>query len=118
MCRYIGTGSRTLSGTSKAGILLEAEEINNENTKMETKEPEVRLAQLQYQLPANEPGALMNMMEDVNGADDEDQDTKECKSFFKGFKFFLSREVSFFHHLYSTTNAEHFIYLFNLYSYV
>lgn len=96
MCRYIGSGSRTLPGASQAGTLSGSEETDNEKIKMETKEPEVRLAQLQYQLPANEPGALMNMMEDVNGADEEDQDTKECKSFFKGFKFFLSREVSFF----------------------
>ncbi|XP_020700242.1 pescadillo homolog [Dendrobium catenatum] len=93
LCRYIATGSRTLSGNSQSGISSESEQTGNKKMNSESEESEVRLAQLQHQLPANERGALMNMMEDVNGADEEDQDTKECKSLFKDFKFFLSREV-------------------------
>ncbi|XP_020582372.1 pescadillo homolog [Phalaenopsis equestris] len=91
--RYIGTGSRTLSGTSEAGISSHSEQADNEKMNIITEASDVRLAQLQYQLPTNERGALMNMMEDVNGVEEEDQDTKVCKSLFKDFKFFLSREV-------------------------
>lgn len=56
-------------------------------------ESDLRLAQLQYQLPLNEPGALMRLAEDVAGEDEEDEDTRECKKFLKNLKFFLSREV-------------------------
>ena len=56
-------------------------------------ESELRLAQLQHQLPANEPGALMRLVEDVAGDVEEDDDTRECKKLFKNLKFFLSREV-------------------------
>ncbi|KAK8921145.1 hypothetical protein KSP39_PZI020749 [Platanthera zijinensis] len=93
LCRYIGAGSRALSDTSQATISSGSEKTDKEKMNTETEESEVRLAQLQYQLPANEPGALMNMMDEVNGCDDEDQDTKECKSLLKSLKIFLSREV-------------------------
>ncbi|KAK6913075.1 BRCT domain [Dillenia turbinata] len=56
-------------------------------------ESEVRLAQLQHQLPANEPGALMHLVKDAAEADEDDKETKECKNLFKDLKFFLSREV-------------------------
>lgn len=59
----------------------------------QAEESELRLAQLQRQLPANEPGALMHLMEDTKETDDEDEETKECKNLFKNLKFFLSREV-------------------------
>lgn len=103
LCRYIGAGSRALSGASQTGISSVSGQADSEKMNVETEEPEV-----QYQLLANERGALMNMVEDVNGADEEDQDTKECKSLFKDLKFFLCREVSIFHHLCST-NTEYFM---------
>lgn len=56
-------------------------------------ESELRLAQLQQQLPSNEPGALMHLVEDADREDDEDLETQECKNLFKNMKFFLSREV-------------------------
>lgn len=60
-----------------------------------TEESELRLAQLQHQLPTNEPGALMHLVEDSKTEDeDNDVEKKECKNLFKNFKFFLSREVS------------------------
>ncbi|KAL6526028.1 hypothetical protein OROHE_015552 [Orobanche hederae] len=56
-------------------------------------ESELRLAQLQQQLPSNEPGALMHLVEDVANEDEEDLETQECKNLFRNMKFFLSREV-------------------------
>lgn len=61
----------------------------------ELEESELRLAQLQHQLPSNEPGALMHLMEDAEGNDEVDLETRECKNLFKDMKFFLSREVGF-----------------------
>lgn len=57
-------------------------------------ESELRLAQLQHQLPSNEPGALMRLIDNVPGEDEEDNDTMMCKRLFKDMKFFLNREVS------------------------
>lgn len=57
-------------------------------------ESDLRLAQLQHQLPSNEPGALMNLVEDASSENDDDEETRECKSLFKNLKIFLSREVS------------------------
>ncbi|KAG0494413.1 hypothetical protein HPP92_005407 [Vanilla planifolia] len=90
LSRCVAAGSTSASGSlvSETGNT----DIQKNDTKVE--ESEVRLAQLQYQLPANEPGALMHMIEDANGVDDDDeQDKKECKTLFKNFKFFLSREA-------------------------
>ncbi|CAM8898328.1 unnamed protein product [Rhodiola kirilowii] len=58
---------------------------------IENDESELRLAQLQHQLPYNEHGALMQLMKD--DVDEDDEETKECKSLFKDLKFYLSREV-------------------------
>jgi pescadillo len=54
-------------------------------------ESELRLAQLQHQLPSNEPGTLMQLLEEysTNEDDDDDQDRKECKTLFKNCKFFF-----------------------------
>ncbi|TXG49248.1 hypothetical protein EZV62_025123 [Acer yangbiense] len=62
-----------------------------EETQLE--ESELRLAQLQRQLPSNEAGALMQLVKGAADENEEDEDTKECKNFFKNMKFFLSREV-------------------------
>nr|CAL90975.1 pescadillo-like protein [Zinnia elegans] len=56
-------------------------------------ESELRLAQLQDQLPANEPGALMHLVENVSGDNEEDEETRACKTLFKNKTFFLGREV-------------------------
>ncbi|XP_026381551.1 pescadillo homolog isoform X2 [Papaver somniferum] len=58
-----------------------------------TVESELKLAQLQHQLPANEPGALMQLVEGITGEDNDDEETRECKGLFKDLKIFLSREV-------------------------
>ncbi|KAH6754872.1 pescadillo-like protein [Perilla frutescens var. hirtella] len=56
-------------------------------------ESELRLAQLQQQLSSNEPGALMNLVEDAAREDEDDLETQQCKNLFKNLKFFLSREA-------------------------
>ncbi|KAH0654493.1 hypothetical protein KY290_031649 [Solanum tuberosum] len=56
-------------------------------------ESELRLAQLQQQLPSNEPGALMHLVQNAAETDEDDSETRECKTLFKDVKFFLSREV-------------------------
>jgi len=73
----------------------ESEQLETKQKEAETgkEKSELRLAQLQHQLPSNEPGALMHLVEEVTGEDEEDQNTKECKKLFKNVKFFLSREV-------------------------
>ena len=70
-----------------------SKQVDAKQKEDETGESELRLAQLQHQLPSNEPGALMHLVEDVAGEDEEDQDTKECKKHFENMKFFLGREV-------------------------
>lgn len=66
---------------------------NKESSKMD--ESELRLAQLQHQLPTNEPGALMHLVEESTADDADDEETKQCKSLFKNLKFYLSREVGY-----------------------
>ncbi|KAH6778707.1 pescadillo-like protein [Perilla frutescens var. hirtella] len=56
-------------------------------------ESELRLAQFQQQLSSNEPGALMNLVEDAAREDEDDLETQQCKNLFKNLKFFLSREA-------------------------
>lgn len=80
---------------SESDHLAGSEQVETKQTgaQTENEKSELRLAQLQHQLPSNEPGALMHLVDDVSGEDEEDQDTKECKNLFKNMKFFLSREV-------------------------
>nr|AGG84230.1 pescadillo [Nicotiana benthamiana] len=56
-------------------------------------ESELRLAQLQQQLPSNEPGALMHLVQNAAESDEDDSETRKCKALLKDVKFFLSREV-------------------------
>ncbi|PHT43028.1 hypothetical protein CQW23_17053 [Capsicum baccatum] len=56
-------------------------------------ESELRLAQLQQQIPSNEPGALMHLLQNAMETDEDDAETRECKALFKDIKLFLSREV-------------------------
>ncbi|WOL11682.1 pescadillo [Canna indica] len=92
LCRYISAGSGR-SVDPKAITSNEDEQHEAEKLDTRSEESELRLAQLQHQLPTNEPGALMHLMEETKENDDEDQETKECKNLFRNFKFFLSREV-------------------------
>ncbi|GJM96296.1 hypothetical protein PR202_ga13118 [Eleusine coracana subsp. coracana] len=69
----------------------EVDENNRESSNLD--ESELRLAQLQHQLPANEPGALMHLVEESTADDTDDEETKQCKSLFKNLKLYLSREV-------------------------
>ncbi|RLN40713.1 hypothetical protein C2845_PM01G31470 [Panicum miliaceum] len=101
LCRYMTTGSGRVIGNSESGGVKDKEsggaikEKEDENNKASSKadESELRLAQLQHQLPANEPGALMHLVEESTAVDTDDDETKECKSLFKNLKFYLSREV-------------------------
>ncbi|OVA06223.1 Pescadillo [Macleaya cordata] len=60
---------------------------------IQTEESELRLAQLQHHLLANEPGALMQLVEDTTGDDKDDEETRECNTLFKNLRIFLSREI-------------------------
>ncbi|GJU90677.1 pescadillo [Tanacetum coccineum] len=56
-------------------------------------ESELRLAQLQDQLPSNEPGALMNLVVNAAFVSEDDEETRACKTLFQNKTFFLGREV-------------------------
>jgi pescadillo protein len=91
LCRYMSSG-RVPGNSEPAGLIEDKEgEDNKESSK--TDESELRLAQLQHQLPTNEPGALMHLVQESTAADADDADAKECRSLFKNLKFYLSREV-------------------------
>ncbi|XP_068656318.1 pescadillo homolog [Aristolochia californica] len=86
LSRYVDAGSRATK------LKPEQEEIKGSGTE----ESDLRLAQLQHQLRANEPGALMHLVEEAareEEEEEEDKDTRECRSLFKDLKFFLGREV-------------------------
>ncbi|XP_073011657.1 pescadillo homolog [Typha latifolia] len=92
LCRYM-TASSGKSGNAQSIGCTEDKQDDDQKMSTGADESELRLAQLQHQLPSNEPGALMQLVEDATGADEDDNDTKECKNLFKNLKFFLSREV-------------------------
>ncbi|XP_058088298.1 pescadillo homolog [Magnolia sinica] len=93
LSRYVAANARAaLPEPQASGTGSEQSEVEKNETQND--ESELRLAQLQHQLPANEPGALMHLVEDASGKDEEeDKETRECKTLFKNLKFFLSREV-------------------------
>ncbi|CAD5165938.1 unnamed protein product [Musa acuminata subsp. malaccensis] len=93
LCRYISAGSGRLSGDPQAVTSIEDGQREVEKTGTRTEESELRLAQLQHQLPANEPGALMHLMENADDMDADDHEKKECRNLFRNLKIFLSREV-------------------------
>lgn len=106
LCRYMSAGSRRMIGNSqtdevmedkdeksKAEEGIEEEKVVKNKASSKADESELRLAQLQHQLPTNEPGALMNLVEESTADDADDDDTKDCKGLFKNLKFYLSREV-------------------------
>ncbi|CAD6214135.1 unnamed protein product [Miscanthus lutarioriparius] len=106
LCRYMSAGSRRMIGNSQSdevmedkdektkadGVIEEEKDVKNKASS-KADESELRLALLQHQLPTNEPGALMNLVEESTADDADDDDAKECKGLFKNLKFYLSREV-------------------------
>ncbi|PKI79165.1 hypothetical protein CRG98_000457 [Punica granatum] len=92
LSRYVQMSSRAPTVESDAVGPSGSEQPEVKQNGKETKESDLRLAQLQHQLPYNEPGALMHLVEEAVDEDEEDEDTKECKKIFANMKFFLSRE--------------------------
>jgi pescadillo protein len=86
LSRYIDASSRGMTVEPK----VDASSSSQSNDREES---ELRLAQLQHQLPSSEPGALMHLVADNNEEVEEDEEIRACKSLFKDVKFFLSREV-------------------------
>ncbi|CAK9312004.1 unnamed protein product [Citrullus colocynthis] len=85
---------RYFDANTRASLLHPQTSSSSEFGQLDAEDSELRLAQLQHQLPLNEPTALMHLVENAAGMDeDEDEDTRECKELFKNMKFFLSREV-------------------------
>lgn len=96
LSKYIAANSRATMVESQAVSLSNPKQAEVGKIGIQTDESELRLAQLQHQLPANEAGALMQLVEGAAGEDKDDDETRECKTLFKDLKIFLSREVSFF----------------------
>ncbi|KAL0384008.1 UNVERIFIED_CONTAM: Pescadillo [Sesamum radiatum] len=93
LSRYFDASTQSSSVKTKAITSPGSEQTDDQKEGAELDESELRLAQLQQQLPSNEPGALMHLVEDAASEDEEDVETRECKNLFKNMKFFLSREV-------------------------
>lgn len=94
LSRYFNANSRSSAWDRQESSLSGSEIVESQQIGPLVDESELRLGQLQHQLSSNEPGALMHLVEDVPGEDEEDNDTRECKKLFKDMKFFLNREVS------------------------
>lgn len=85
--------SRASMTESKAASISESDVSKDLGEGTNYDESELRLAQLQQQLPSNEPGALMHLVQNAAESDEDDSETRKCKALFKDVKFFLSREV-------------------------
>ena len=84
--------SRYFDANYRASV-QEPQVTGSSRSEQEQEECDLRLAQLQHQLPANEPGALMHLVQNAASEIEEDEPTKDCKKLFQNKKFFLSREV-------------------------
>lgn len=93
LSRYFDANSNASIASSQTVAVSETDQVKDKKDDADLDESELRLAQLQHQLPSNEPGALMRLEKDAAGEDEDDEETKECKTLFKDMKFFLSREV-------------------------
>ncbi|KAH0984695.1 hypothetical protein GBA52_011872 [Prunus armeniaca] len=93
LSRYFDANSQSAVLDPQASSLSGSGNVESQQIGDSVSESELRLAQLQHQLPSNEPGALMHLVKDVAGEEEEDDDTRECKKLFKDMKFFLNREV-------------------------
>ncbi|CDP02070.1 unnamed protein product [Coffea canephora] len=93
LSRYFDANSKASKLDSEDIGLSGSQQVEEKHEETKLEESELRLAQLQHQLPSNEPGALMHLIGDAEGNEEEDTNTRECRSLFKNMKFFLSREV-------------------------
>ncbi|XP_058188182.1 pescadillo homolog [Rhododendron vialii] len=93
LARFIDANSKVPALESQSVSSSGSEQAEAQQKGSELDESELRLAQLQHQLPSNEPGVLMHLMENASGEEEDDEETRECKALFKNTKFFLSREV-------------------------
>ncbi|PIN07133.1 Protein required for normal rRNA processing [Handroanthus impetiginosus] len=93
LSRYFDANAQSSSVKTKAITAPDSEQTENQKEGTKLDESELRLAQLQQQLPSNEPSALKRLVEDAATDDEEDAETRECKNLFRDMKFFLSREV-------------------------
>ncbi|CAL5205062.1 unnamed protein product [Lathyrus oleraceus] len=97
LSRYANANTGPAILNSEASQSVESEQPESKPIGAEThnENSELRLAQLQHQLPSNEPGALMHLVEKAAGEDEEeyDEETRQCKNLFQNVKIFLSREV-------------------------
>jgi pescadillo protein len=93
LARFIDANSKVPALESPSVNSSGSEQDKAHQKGSELDESELRLAQLQHQLPSNEPGALMHLIENASGEEEDDEETRECKALFKNTKFFLSREV-------------------------
>ncbi|CAK8568686.1 unnamed protein product [Lathyrus sativus] len=97
LSRYANANTRPAILNSEASQSVESKKLESKPIGAETENvnSELRLAQLQHQLPSNEPGALMHLVEKAAGEDEEeyDEETRQCKNLFQNLKIFLSREV-------------------------
>ncbi|PIN06143.1 Protein required for normal rRNA processing [Handroanthus impetiginosus] len=93
LSRYFDANAQSSSVKAKAITAPDSEQTENQEEGTKLDESELRLAQLQQQLPSNEPSALKRLVEDAATDDEEDAETRECKNLFRDMKFFLSREV-------------------------
>ncbi|MBA0640843.1 hypothetical protein Goklo_023745 [Gossypium klotzschianum] len=84
--------SRYFDANHRAAI-QEPQVAGTSRSEQEQEESDLRLAQLQHQLPANEPGALMHLVQDASSEIEEEETTRNCKNLFQNKKIFLSREV-------------------------
>ncbi|XP_057788529.1 pescadillo homolog [Salvia miltiorrhiza] len=83
LSRYLDANGQSSSTSAKA-----ISSSGSEPAEHQQDEPDA----LMQQLPSNEPGALMHLLGDASREDEEDLETRACKSLFKNIKFFLSRE--------------------------
>ncbi|CAI0440156.1 unnamed protein product [Linum tenue] len=91
LTRYMNGNTKRISEEQESGS-TKPEHTRGQLEGAQFEESELRLSQLQHQLPSNEDRALMHLIEEDDDNDD-DEDTKKCKKLFKNMKFYLSREV-------------------------
>ncbi|KAI8000977.1 hypothetical protein LOK49_LG09G00440 [Camellia lanceoleosa] len=77
LSRYLDANSKAPALESQAASSSGSEQAEAQENGTELEESELRLAQLQHQLPSNEPGALMHLVKDAPDEDEDDEETKE-----------------------------------------
>ncbi|KAK6136663.1 hypothetical protein DH2020_029607 [Rehmannia glutinosa] len=77
LSRYFDANAQSSSVKTKAVTSPGSEQTEHQHEGTKLDESELRLAQLQQLLPSNEAGALMHLVEDAGGEDEEDLETQE-----------------------------------------